>query len=170
MSSRKAPNAPLIAACCGPPARSSPRTISTSRSSRLQQLHRLHPRPRPSQRGRCAHQTPGSRGGRRAVYVQHHRRRRRHRDGPWRHEISRCPSRELIADCVETDDQGALLRRHGLHPQLRQDRARHAHGRHARQHPDHLRQRRPDGRGHRRNRHRRRPSRRTSARPPRIPT
>ena len=38
------------------------------------------------------------------------------------------PSRELIADCVETMLARPLLRRHGLHPQLRQDRAGHADG------------------------------------------
>jgi hypothetical protein len=45
------------------------------------------------------------------------------------------------------DGQSPLLRRHDLHPQLRQDRARHADGRHALQHPHHLRQRRADGAG-----------------------
>ena len=44
----------------------------------------------------------GARGRRRAVHVQHHRRGRRHRHGPRRHEVLACASRELIADCVET--------------------------------------------------------------------
>ena len=42
------------------------------------------------------------------------------------------------------DDRRALLRRHDLHPQLRQDRAGDADGRHAAQHPDDLHQRRAD--------------------------
>ena len=68
------------------------------------------------------------------------------------------PSRELIADCVETHAQGALFRRHGLHPELRQDRSRHVDGRDARQYPDGVRQRRADGGGHRRAKgHARRP-------------
>ena len=32
------------------------------------------------------------RGGRRAVHVQHHRRGRRHRHGPRRHELFACPA------------------------------------------------------------------------------
>ena len=55
------------------------------------------------------------------------------------------PSRELIADSVETMLRAHCLRRHDLHPQLRQDRARHVDGRHALQHPHDLRQRRADG-------------------------
>ena len=57
------------------------------------------------------------------------------------------PSRELIADCVETMVDGALLRRHDLHPQLRQDYARHADGRDARGYPHHLRLGRADAGG-----------------------
>ena len=55
------------------------------------------------------------------------------------------PSREIIADSVETMLAGALLRRHDLHPQLRQDRARHVDGRRALQYPHDFRQRRADG-------------------------
>jgi dihydroxy-acid dehydratase len=54
-------------------------------------------------------------------------------------------SRELIADCVETMIQRPLLRRHDLHPELRQDRPGHADGRGALQHSDRVRQRRADG-------------------------
>ena len=60
------------------------------------------------------------------------------------------PSRELIADSVETMVARPLLRRADLHPELRQDRPRHAHGRRARQRPDDLRLRRTDGGGARR--------------------
>ncbi len=49
------------------------------------------------------------------------------------------PSRELIADSVETMVARPLLRRDDLHPELRQDRPRHAHGRRARQRADDLR-------------------------------
>ena len=48
------------------------------------------------------------------------------------------PSRELIADCVETMIQAHCFDAHDLHPQLRQDRARHVHGRDAGQHPHDL--------------------------------
>ncbi len=41
------------------------------------------------------------------------------------------PSRELIADSRRDDDRGAPVRRHDLHPQLRQDRAGNVHGRDA---------------------------------------
>ena len=55
------------------------------------------------------------------------------------------PSRDLIADSVEYMVNAPLRRRHGLHLQLRQDHPGHADGRHAPQHPGHLRLRRPDG-------------------------
>ena len=45
------------------------------------------------------------------------------------------PSRELIADSVETMIDGTPVRWDGLHPELRQDRARHDHGRAAGQYP-----------------------------------
>ena len=48
------------------------------------------------------------------------------------------PSREIIADSRGDDGQRPPVRRPDLHPQLRQDRARHADGRHALQHPHHL--------------------------------
>ena len=54
------------------------------------------------------------------------------------------PSRELIADCVETMAAAHCFDAHDLHPQLRQDHAGHADGRGAGQHPDHLRLRRAD--------------------------
>ena len=83
--------------------------------------------------------------GRRAVSVRYDRRRRRHRDGPRRHGRFSLPSRELIADCVETMIQGHCFECDGLHSQLRQDRAAHVHGGDAGQRPDDLRLRRPDG-------------------------
>ena len=55
------------------------------------------------------------------------------------------PSRELIADCVETMIQAHCFDAHDLHPQLRQDRARHVHGGDAGQRPHDLRLGRPDG-------------------------
>ena len=45
------------------------------------------------------------------------------------------PSREIIADCVETMIQAHMFDAHGLHSQLRQDRPRHVHGRDAAQYP-----------------------------------
>ena len=55
------------------------------------------------------------------------------------------PSRELIADSRGVHVQRPPVDATGLHLQLRQDHPRHAHGRHAAQHPGHLRLRRPDG-------------------------
>ncbi len=55
------------------------------------------------------------------------------------------PSRELIADSVETMIEAHRFDGDDLHPQLRQDRPRHVHGRDAGQHPHDLRLRRPDG-------------------------
>ena len=57
------------------------------------------------------------------------------------------PSRELIADSIETMAHGPLLRRAGDDRQLRQDRPGDADGRHAGQHPGDLCQRRADGGG-----------------------
>ena len=59
------------------------------------------------------------------------------------------PSRELIADSVETMVGAHCFDAHDLHPQLRQDRAGHADGRRAGQHPDHLRLGRADEGGRR---------------------
>ncbi len=58
------------------------------------------------------------------------------------------PSRELIADCVETMVRAHCFDGDGLHPQLRQNRARHADGRHAVEHSDDFRERRTDGGWH----------------------
>ena len=55
------------------------------------------------------------------------------------------PSREVIADAVEYMVNGHCGRRAGVHLQLRQDHPGHAQRRHAAQHPDGLRLRRPDG-------------------------
>ena len=84
------------------------------------------------------------RGGRRAVHLQHDRRRRRHRHGPRGHEVLAAQpraDRRLGRD----DAPRPRLRRHDLHSELRQDHARHVDGRDALQHPDDLRQRRSDG-------------------------
>ena len=60
------------------------------------------------------------------------------------------PSRDIIADTVEYQVQRALRRRPDLHPELRQGRPGHAHGRAAPQHPHRIRLRRPDGGRHHR--------------------
>ena len=108
-----------------------------------QLVHRHRAGPRAPERLRRGGAAGRARGGRRAVHVPHHRRGRRHRDGPPRHEVQpRQPraDRRLGGD----DGLGAPLRRHDLHPQLRQDRARHVDGRHALERADDLRQRRAD--------------------------
>ena len=76
------------------------------------------------------------------------------------------PSRETDRRLGRDDAQRPLLRRHDLHPQLRQDRARHADGRDALQHPDDLRQRRADGGRQDARRQDGRPDRRLRRRPP----
>ncbi len=66
------------------------------------------------------------------------------------------PSRELIADCVETVVAAHALDAHGVHSQLRQDRARHAHGSGAPEHSDHIHLRRThESRGERQRRNHR---------------
>ena len=55
------------------------------------------------------------------------------------------PSRELIADSVETMLIGPLLRRRDLHTELRQNRARHVDGRNACEYSRHIREWRSHG-------------------------
>ena len=55
------------------------------------------------------------------------------------------PSRDLIADSVEYMVNAHRADALGVHLQLRQDHPRHAPGRHAPEHPCHLRLRRPHG-------------------------
>ena len=87
---------------------------------RLQQLYRHHSRPRPSGQGGHIRQGVHPRGRRRAVRLQHDRRRRWHRHGTRGHEVFSAQPRD---HCRRRGDghPGPLLRRHGLHPQLRQD-------------------------------------------------
>ena len=93
---------------------------------------RHRPRPRASAGVRQRREGRHSRSRRHPLRVQHDR----VDDGiVMGHDGMRysLPSRELIADAVETMVARALLRRDDLHPQLRQDRAGHADGRRARQ-------------------------------------
>jgi len=111
---------------------------------RLQQLHRHRSRTRPPGQGRPVRQAVRPRGGRRAVRVQYDRHLRRGRDGPPGHEVLAAQPR-VDRRFGRDDGRGPPLRRHDLHPQLRQDHPRHVDGGHAMQHPDDLRQRRADG-------------------------
>ena len=83
-------------------------------------------------------------GRRRAPRVQHHRRGRRHRDGPRRHALQPALPRPDRGQ-RGVHGRSALRRRPDLHLQLRQDHPGHADGGAAPQHPHRLRLRRPDG-------------------------
>ena len=76
----------------------------------LQQPRRHHPRPRPPPGGRQLRQGVRPGGGRRAVPVQHDRRRRRDRDGPQRDEVL-APVARADRRLRRDDDRGAPLRR-----------------------------------------------------------
>ena len=85
---------------------------------------------------------PGSR--RHSARVQHDGRGRRHRHGSHRHALLPALPRHHRRH-RRIPVQRALRRRTDLHPELRQGRPRHAHGRAAPQHPHCVRLRRPDG-------------------------
>ena len=114
-----------------------------------QLLHPVRTRPCPPPRDRPAAQEDHRRARLLRRRVQHHRHRRRHRHGPRRHALLPAlarPDRRQRRIHV----QRPYRRRDDLHQQLRQDHPRHADGRHAPQHPGHLRLRRTDGGRHRR--------------------
>ena len=107
-------------------------------------LHPVRARPRAPEGPRPAGGARDRGGGRGRQGVQHHRHRRRHRDGPRRHALFAALARGHRRQ-RRIHGQRPLRRCAGVHLELRQDHARHADGGAAPQHPRRVRLRRADG-------------------------